>query len=703
MWQLIVQSPTTKRFSFDINTANISIGRRDDNDVVLEHSSASRQHAQIRWDEKTETLTLEDLNSTNGTYVNGKLLHGSGQTITHNDQIRIGQFLISIIDKSRIQTSHVEHPSSHSETDSSMELMIQAVDQFAVLMHDLSNQLITTSNHQDAAELLTNFVIQMTNAEECRCYHPGQIEDFIRQFDQNVPIQEVIEQKVPIIFKHTVNGSQELKESHLVVPVLVNSEIVALLHAKTVGADQFFTEHDLQLVVAASHQAALVHQRLKYEEELIYNATHDPVTGLPNRQMLLDHLHRSLARAKRDPSYSFALFFMDLDDFKLINDSLGHLVGDEMLKAIAKRLHSTFRELDTVTRYGGDEFAIIYDGVEDVNEVIVVAQKLIDQMAAPFHISGKDLVVKVSLGATVSTLGYDSPEDIIRDADIAMYQAKELEDIHLKIYDQSMHQKMVTLLHLQNKLRQAFSEDKFFLRYQPIIALQTGKVVGLEALIRWNSDDQGIMTPDQFLPSMDTTGLLSSVEGWVMKTATSQIAWLNDKLDLEPSLSIAINLSEKQIRQPNLFATIEECIQDNNLSPSQLWLEITEQSNITNMSLATEIFTQIRQLGLTLCLDDFGTGYSTLSYLYTFPLDILKIDRSFVHRVIEHEESAKVVRTVIGLAKNLGLRVVAEGVETKEQFEFLRNTECDYVQGFYFSKPLDIADILTLMLKNPQW
>jgi diguanylate cyclase (GGDEF)-like protein len=490
--------------------------------------------------------------------------------------------------------------------------------------------------------------------------------------------------------------------SCILVPVLHYHDVPALIYVRNFGPDQTnFEEHDLKLVVAASHQAALLLQRHKHQEEIIHNANHDWITGLPNRQFLMKQLALALARSKRSLDYHFAMFFIDINNFKIINDSLGHLIGDEMLKAFAKRLRGCVREIDTIARFGGDEFAILYDGVGDVSEILLIGQRIIDQLTEPYYVNGKELVVSISVGVSYSSIGYQSAEEIIRDADLAMYQAKELDEYSIKIFDQSMHDRMVELLHLQTKLRTAYRRKEFLLNYQPIIELKSGEVIGLEALIRWNSPDQGIVTPDQFINSMDSTGLQSSVEYWVMETACDQLAQLNQVL--ERDYFVSINLSERQIRQPQLMESVANILRTNNLPSKNLWLEVTEQSNITNMEKAITIFQTFQSMGIRMCLDDFGTGYSTLSYLYTFPMDVMKIDKSFIHRVMEHDESAKVVRTIIGLAHNLNLKVVAEGVETEDQFDFLRSADCDYVQGYYFSKPLGMEEILRFLIHNPNW
>ena len=701
MFELIIQSAMSKKRVVPVNNGAITLGRLKENDVVLEHGSASRKHAAIEFDSSTEKLIIKDLKSTNGTYVNGKVLSGQKE-LEHNDQIRIGVYIISVVNRTATRSLPLAENSSGA-TERSLEILIQAVDHFAVLLHDLSLQLYAIPDFSDALEKITDFIIQMIDADDCQIILEHEIEPFLAEIKKSKALDKVVSKRLPVIYQDEdlVDG-QAVDVSCILVPVLHYHDVPALIYVRNFGPDQTnFEEHDLKLVVAASHQAALLLQRHKHQEEIVHNANHDWITGLPNRQYLMKQLALALARSKRNPDYHFAMFFIDINNFKIINDSLGHLVGDEMLKAFAKRLMGCVREIDTTARFGGDEFAILYDGVGDVSEILLIGQRIIDQLTEPYYVNGKELVVSISVGVSYSSIGYQSAEEIIRDADLAMYQAKELDEYSIKIFDQSMHDRMVELLHLQTKLRTAYRRKEFLLNYQPIIELKSGEVIGLEALIRWNSPDQGIVTPDQFINSMDSTGLQSSVEYWVMETACDQLAQLNQVL--EQDYFVSINLSERQIRQPQLMESVANILRTNNLPSKNLWLEVTEQSNITNMEKAIMIFQTFQSMGIRMCLDDFGTGYSTLSYLYTFPMDIMKIDKSFIHRVMEYDESAKVVRTIIGLAHNLNLKVVAEGVETEDQFHFLRSANCDYVQGYYFSKPLGMEEILSFLIHKPVW
>ncbi|MEJ2757241.1 MAG: EAL domain-containing protein [Anaerolineales bacterium] len=703
MYELIVQSSKKKRSIYPVNGGPIKLGRLKDNNIILEHGSASREHALIYLDAEKKKLYIRDMGSTNGTFVNGKKLSGVKE-LEHNDQIRIGIYIISVVNKTVSGSGSQTDANLSDHTDQALEILIQAVDHFAVLLHDLSLQLFSTPDFSEALEVISNFILQMIDADECQIILEDEIELFLGDIQKRKALDKVVSRRLPVVYQDAamLDDGSFVETSNILVPVVHDQQISALLYVRNFGPDlKKFEENDLQLVVAVSHQAALRLQQQKHQEELIHNATHDSVTGLPNRQYLLKQLSLALARSKRHPGYGFALFFIDIDNFKIINDSLGHLVGDKLLAAFANRLKSCVREVDTIARFGGDEFAILYDDIDDLEEILLVGQRIVDQMTEPYYLEGKEMVMQISVGITYNSQSYETSEEVIRDADIAMYKAKEQDEYALRIFDQSMHDQFLELLQLQTKLRSAYRQDEFLLNYQPIIALDSGEVIGLEALIRWNSPEKGIVLPDEFIHSIDSSGLQSSVEYWVMETACSQIAQM-DKI-IPQEIFVSVNLSERQIRHPNLMENVMEILRKYDLDSKRLWLEVTEQSNITNMEKAISIFQSFQSMGIRLCLDDFGTGYSTLSYLYTFPMDILKIDKSFIHRILAHDESAKMVKTIVGLAHNLGLKVVAEGVETREQLEFLRNFECDYVQGYYFSKPQSAEEILNFLMGSPIW
>ena len=454
------------------------------------------------------------------------------------------------------------------------------------------------------------------------------------------------------------------------------------------------------LIVGVSHHTAMTIQRLKFEQALLQSANYDMLTGLPNRKLLLERLSHAIARTKRHKEYGFALFFIDVDDFKLVNDSLGHAFGDRMLREVGRRLQASFRETDTVARFGGDEFAVLYDDIQGVTDVLTISQRLLENAAEPYTMNDQEFILSLSVGVTLSSTGYEFAEDVLRDADIAMYKSKEHGEGRLKIYDFEMHAQLMNSLKLQTEIRKAYKLKEFLLQYQPIISLETGRMAGVEALIRWNSRYKGLLKPDQFFSSINTTGILSSVEKWVLQTACEQIAHLNLKSKSSTPLFVSVNLTNKQLENPGLVELIKEIMAKHDVKPDQLWLEISEKTRLNDEVAAIPILHNIRALGVRLCLDDFGTGYSTLRYLSQLPIDVIKIDRSLISDVDENLESRKIVQTVIGLANNLGLNIVAEGVETRAQLDFLIASKCKYVQGYYFSEPLYPQKITELMERD---
>ena len=435
-------------------------------------------------------------------------------------------------------------------------------------------------------------------------------------------------------------------------------------------------------------------------EHFRHAAFHDALTGLPNRSLFTDHLRVALRRAHQNEQYLFGVLFLDLDRFKNINDSLGHPSGDELLILVARRLESCIRQTDMVARFGGDEFAILLDAIQDASDAMRVAEKVQQVISAPFKLTTHEAITTASIGVALSTSGYAEAEDIIRDADTAMYRAKDCGKARYEIFDTAMHTRAVTLLRLESDLRRALEKDELCVYYQPIVSLASGELHGFEALVRWQHPERGIISPDDFVPLAEETGLILPIGLRVLRDACLQLRkWQQYSLS-NRGLIMSVNLSGKQLTQPDLIARIEEVLHESQIDPWHLKLEITETVVMENPELAAVTLAKLRGLGVRLSIDDFGTGYSSLSYLNRFPVDTLKIDRSFVTSMNEADENLQIVKTIITLAGNLGMQVVAEGVETEEQLEQLRSLKCQYAQGFYFSKPLDVLDMDLFILNS---
>jgi len=433
-------------------------------------------------------------------------------------------------------------------------------------------------------------------------------------------------------------------------------------------------------------------------EHFRHAAFHDALTGLPNRSLFTDHLRVALRRAQQNEKYLFGVLFLDLDRFKNINDSLGHPCGDELLKLVARRLEACIRQTDMVARFGGDEFAILLDAIQDTSDAVRVAEKVQQAISAPFKLASHEAITTASIGVALSTSGYTEAEDIIRDADTAMYRAKDRGKARSEVFDTAMHTRAVTLLRLESDLRRALEKDELCVYYQPIVSLASGELHGFEALVRWQHLERGIISPDDFIPLAEETGLILPIGLRVLRDACHQLRkWQQYSLS-NHDLIMSVNLSGKQLMQLDLIERIEEVLQESQINPWHLKLEITETVVMENPELAAVTLAKLRSLGVRLSIDDFGTGYSSLSYLNRFPVDTLKIDRSFVTSMNAADENLQIVKTIVTLAGNLGMQVVAEGVETEEQLEQLRSLKCQYGQGFLFSKPLEVveADLFVL-------
>lgn len=429
-------------------------------------------------------------------------------------------------------------------------------------------------------------------------------------------------------------------------------------------------------------------EREKVQALLKYMAMHDPLTNLPNRTLFFNALKEALQQAQEHPDQSFALLFLDCDRFKAVNDALGHLVGDQFLVAIAKRLKACVGD-HLLARLGGDEFTILLKNTANEQIAVNVAQTIQQNLLEPFDIDGHEFFISVSIGIVMSQLDYKQPAEMLRDADTAMYRAKALGRSRHVMFTASMHEDVQNTLQLETDLRRAIERQEFILNYQPIVALETGMITGFEALVRWISPDLGFISPGKFIPLAEDTGLIIPLGEWVLREACRQLrAWQTENLTDIP-LTMSVNLSVKQFAQSNLIETIDQILTETELSAHCLKLEITESAIMENSDSAAKVLEQLRARHIHLSIDDFGTGYSSLSYLHRFPVNTLKVDRSFVCRLDGDDGNVAIVQAIVTLAQTMGMDVVAEGIETAGQQLQLQTLGCEYGQGYLFCKPVN--------------
>ena len=429
--------------------------------------------------------------------------------------------------------------------------------------------------------------------------------------------------------------------------------------------------------------------------EIEHLAYHDALTGLPNRPLFMDRLIIALAQAGRS-NQKLAVFFLDLDRFKDINDSLGHSIGDALLKACAERIRRCVREGDTVARFGGDEFTLLIPRIDNIEDAAKIAQKIIETLRIPFLISDRELFVTTSIGIAISPSDGRDPETLVRNADAAMYRAKDQGRDSYQLYAPAMNARALERLAMENMLRKALSQQELRLFYQPIVDLASERIIGLEALLRWQHPDLGLLLPAHFISTAEMSGLIIPIGSWVLLTASKQLRVWQKRVD--PDLRVSVNLSARQFQQPDLVNTVARVLDESGIDPKTLELEITESNAMQNAENTIHILRELKALGVRISMDDFGTGYSSLNYLKRFPIDTLKLDQSFVRDITTDVRDAAIVSAVISMAHSLDLKVIAEGVETEQQLAFLHQQRCNRIQGFFFSAPMPTERLETYLL-----
>jgi diguanylate cyclase (GGDEF)-like protein len=464
------------------------------------------------------------------------------------------------------------------------------------------------------------------------------------------------------------------------------------------GEHREFGTQDVNFMQAIANVIGNAIERREEEERTRYEALHDPLTGLPNRNLFLDRLGRSLAQAERRKT-SLAVLFLDLDQFKLVNDSLGHAAGDELLAAVAPRLEQGLRPSDSIARFGGDEFAVLAE-VETERDAIRVAERIRTALSRPFKLRQREHFVSASMGISLGR-GEKAPEAMIRDADAALYRAKEKGRGGYELFDSAMRARAVEHMRIENDFRRALDRGELELHYQPIVGLRDGSIVALEALLRWRHPEYGLTSPTSFIPVAEESQLIVPVGRWVVEEACTRVAeWQSLEPDAAP-VRIAVNLSGRQIGDPQLLPTVSAAVEASGIDPATLSFELTESVLFEESGVSERIMRSLRGIGVRLVLDDFGSGFSSLGYLKRFPLDGIKLDRSFIENVADGLTDAQIVRAVVEMARALGLEIVAEGVETVDQLAAVRSLGCHQAQGFYFMPPLPAEEVPGVLAQSP--
>lgn len=496
-------------------------------------------------------------------------------------------------------------------------------------------------------------------------------------------------------------------------PIISRDKVIGVLSVDNHECKKQFTEvHEFQLNSLADYAAIAIENANLYqqaqqeiqdraaaEEKLLYDSYHDSLTGLANRTLLIERLKSAIQHSKESQTYIYAVLFLDLDRFKDVNDSLGHVMGDQLLIRTAQLLKETIYPSDTIARLGGDEFVILLEDIGNTDYATQIAERVHELLRTSSLLEDHELYISTSIGVVFSLTGYQNPEDVLRDADIAMYTAKAKGKACYQVFDLSMRQRIINRIAIEADLRQAIDKDELQVIYQPIVSLEIGRIAGIEALLRWEHPQRGYLSPSVFIPIAEEMGLIAALDRWVLRKACQQLKAWQDQRAIKREIPISVNLSGAHISQPNLVGQIDQILVETKLDSKCLVLEITENAIMENNETTIKVFKQLQKLGVQTQIDDFGVGYSSLSYLSNFPINALKIDKSFIHQLTINGNHRDIVQAILSLANSLGIKVIAEGVENNSQLRQLQAMGCKYAQGYYFSEPIQ-AEEIRLLLKQ---
>jgi diguanylate cyclase (GGDEF)-like protein len=671
--------------AYPLNADRTTIGRQPNNDIVLSSRGISRSHATIHIRQNIPWIVDGDINgraSVNGLTINNSPRRSSklqdGDIVTFCKEVRA--LLVSVSDL--------------EETDSykTLEKLVNFCNTPSTLSNTFRQQAGRKSSPSSKLWIDYSGTIlafkESTDAQNLSLYrlfkrYIGKHISLIFFPDDAHKVAELIDRARCLNRPETLICELNLDYKHSFYEVGI------------------FPGKDKQLIINLKH----VTEQSSLEKKLLHDVRHDALTQLPNRILFKHTLSRLFQRRESQGSKSnFAVLFIDLDKFKLVNDSFGHLIGDQFLVRISQRLRGSVRPKDLISRLGGDEFAVLLEEIQDLEEALNIARRIQSEISRPLHLNGHELFPSASIGIATSELGYYSVEEILRDADTAMYQAKFSGRSRCVVFNNQMHSKAKDNLKLDGDLRRAVQNQEFRLMYQPIVDLKRQTLIGFEALIRWVHPERGLLSPLEFIPVAEENGLISEIGCWALQAVGKQIYEWNQAFQIDDRFSVNVNLSSKQMADPLLVQNIQKILSEYKFNPRQIKLEITESIVMENSQSAVSIFNQLRQLGIQICIDDFGTGYSSLSYLHRFPIDALKIDQSFVASIdkLDGTTGISIIQCIIGLAHNLGVKVVAEGIETARHLMFLQALQCDYGQGYLFSKPLYVEQATAVLKGSSQ-
>jgi len=690
MWVLSIRSTKDGFNAHNLSSGVTRLGRSEKNQIEIRDDLVSRHHCELNWNKKLNKLVLSDLKSKNGTFLNKKRISRSRE-LESGDQIRIGSTLIDF-ELTSVSAVGVARSAPSSTTSLTRQIEIRAVENYSVVLKDISEQLNIIADVDSAIRELTRLAMKVLKADRCKIVMASQFGQ-LKKLGFPSSITDPVINKFQLVYIRDAKSAPSYGKSAMLqgvqsaicVPIMLNDAIAGIFYLdKYLGSNEPFNINDSDLAVGISYLFAFWLQGFRLEKELLFNSMHDKITGFPNQTSFLERIKNALKISKSEKGNDFYVFNISVESFQMVNEIYGYAVGEKLLTSVARRIEKICAEKDFVARLDEAAFGVHASEIKSNDEAVEYAFGIQEHISKPFNKVVKGLRIKVWIGISFSKLGYEQADHLLRDSTTAMLNAKKKGIGQIVVFNSAMRDRALSRFGVRSSLQMAIKKKQINANYQPIVSLKSGEIIGVEALSRWTNGNETLISTEEFIREAEGTPLIYELDMNIMEVACAQQTRMNRKFSEYSQIKLFANFSGYDLSSGNFVSKFESNLGNSKIDPSNLVVEISERSVLSNDKTAKLNIEKLRDLGVLICIDDFGSGYSSLGLLKSLPIDIIKLDKSFIRT-----SAWEIVETINLLSQKLGLSVVVEGIESKEEYSLARNLDCDYGQGYWISRPLN--------------